>query len=32
MKSLSTKSIILERINSKHIELGWLKWLNEEKY
>tara|TARA_E500000178_G_C17012765_1_gene751360 strand:- start:1294 stop:1845 length:552 start_codon:yes stop_codon:yes gene_type:complete len=31
MKSLNTKSIILEKINSKHIEQGWLKWLNEEK-
>ena len=31
MKNLTTKSIILEKINSKHIEQGWLKWVNEEK-
>lgn len=31
MKYLSRKLIILEKIKSKHIEEGWLDWLNEEQ-
>ena len=31
MKYLSRTLIILEKIKSKHIEEGWLDWLNEEQ-
>jgi hypothetical protein len=31
MKKLSAKLITLEKINSKHIEEGWLDWLNQKQ-